>query len=209
MPRQSNKVSITQEQKEILLGILIGDAHMELAPNGKSARLKIEQQSKKRDYVEHLHQIFESWSPGDIALASNSNNLRFSTRYSPSLTFYHTSFYGDKGRTLPRWLEHSFTARSLAYLIMDDGGTKSQESKAVYINVYGLGRGEQEFLCEILGRRFKLQAKVVRDRQYCRIYISGHSYEALVALIDPYILPSLRYKIPPPRKRGEELDAAP
>ena len=200
MPRQPNRVSVTREQKEILLGILLGDAHMELAPDGKSARLKIEQSVRKQDYVEHLHHVFQDWSPGRIVSASNSNNLKFSTRYSSSLRFYHTQFYGEKSRCVPRWIEHSFTPRALAYLIMDDGGTKSKSSKGVYINVYGLGGREQEFLCKILRRKFELQAKVVRDRQYFRIYISGHSYDTLVALIDPYILPSVRYKIPPPRK---------
>ena len=205
MPRQPNRVSVTREQKEILLGILLGDAHMELSPNGKSARLKIEQSVRKQDYVEHLHHVFQDWSPGRIVPASNANNLHFSTRFSSSLLFYHTQFYvesiyGVKSRGVPRWLEHAFTPRSLAYLIMDDGGIKSKSSKGVYINLYGLGGREQEFLCEILGRKFELQAKVVRDRQFRRIYISGHSYGALVALIDPYILPSARNKIPPPRK---------
>ena len=202
MPRQPNKVSVTREQKEILLGILVGDAHMELAPNRTSARLKIEQSVRKHAYVEHLHNVFQDWSPGKIVPASHSHNLRFSTKYSSSLLFYHTQFYGEKGRCVPRWMEHSFTARSLTYLFMDDGGIKSKSSKGVFINVYGLEKREQEFLCQILRRKFELQAKVVRDRQYFRIYISGHSYDVLVALLDSYILPSMRYKIPAPRKEA-------
>lgn len=209
MPRQPNTVAVTREQKEILLGILLGDGHMELAPNGKSARLKIEQAAKKEEYVEHLHQVFKDWSPGRIALASNSTTLKFLTKYFSSLRFYHTEFYGEKGRRVPRWIEHSFTPRSLAYLFMDDGGIKSKSSKGVYINVYGLVAREQEFLCEILQRKFGLQAKMVRDQQHCRIYISGHSYDGLVALIDPYILPSLRYKIPPPRKEKARNNSLP
>lgn len=204
MPRQSNKVSLTKEQKEVLLGILIGDGHIELAPNKKSARLKIEQEIKKMEYVSHIHQLFSNLSPGEMIAATNSNNVKFCTRYSSTLLFYHTAFYGANkpwSRKVPRWIEHSFTARSLAYLIMDDGGTKSKDSKGMYINVYGLKRKEQEFLCNIFVRRFSLQAKTVKDREYHRIYISGHSYETLMPLIDPYILPCVRYKIPSPRKR--------
>jgi hypothetical protein len=204
MPRQSNKVSLTKQQKEVLLGILLGDGHIELALNGKSARLKIEQELKKMEYVSHLHQLFSNLSPGEITAATNSNNVRFSTRYSSTLLFYHTAFYGTKRpwfRKVPCWIEGSFTARSLAYLIMDDGGTKSKDSKGLYINVYGLKRRDQEFLCNILVRKFSLQAKTVKDRKYSRIFISGHSYETLMPLIDPYILPCVRYKIPSPRKR--------
>ena len=208
MPKQSNKVSLTTEQKEVLLGILIGDGHsnknlIEVAPNKKSARLKIEQEVKKMEYVNHLHQLFSSLSPGEVTAATNSNNVKFCTRYSSTLLFYHTAFYGTKepwSRKVPRWIEHSFTARSLAYLIMDDGGIKSKDSKGMYINVYGLIKREQEFLCNIFARKFSLQAKTVKDREYHRIFISGHSYEVLIPLIDPYILPCVRYKIPPPRK---------
>ena len=38
MARQSNRVSVTREQEEILLEILLGDGNLELAKNGKSAR---------------------------------------------------------------------------------------------------------------------------------------------------------------------------
>ena len=32
---------ITQRQHQVLLGTLLGDAHLELAPNKKSARLRL------------------------------------------------------------------------------------------------------------------------------------------------------------------------
>ncbi len=199
MTAKSNKVKVTKEQKEILLGILLGDSHMELAPNRKSARLKIEQQSKKMEYVEHLHTVFKDWLPGNIVPATNSNNLKFSTRYSATLLFYHTEFYKAEGRQVPRWIEHAFTPRSLAYLIMDDGGIKSKDSKGMYLNLYGLSKRNQEALCCVLRtKRFGLKVKVAKDRKFFRIFISGHSYDTLMRLIDPYILPCVRYKIPPP-----------
>ena len=203
-PTKDTKITVTKQQKEVLLGILLGDGHMELSPNRKSARLKIEQEEEKLEYVKHLHQVFKDWRPGPIIAATNSNNFKFSTAFSPTLKFYHTAFYGVQEpwqRQVPRWIEHSFTARSLAYLIMDDGGIKSKQSKGLNINVYGLLRRDQEFLCTILQKRFGLKAKVSRDREFYRIYISGDSYETLVALIGEHILPCVSYKIPPPRKR--------
>lgn len=214
MARQSNRVSVTNEQKEILLGILLGDGHLELAKGGKSARLHIEQELKNREYVEHLHQVFDNWFPGEIVPATNSNNLKFTAKFASTLLHYHRSFYCDKtpmiskpdktkrDRKVPRWIEHCFTARSLAYLIMDDGGIKSKESKGMYINLYGMPRIEQEFLCKVLIRKFGLQGKVVRDRKYHTIYISGYRYKTL---IDPYILNCTRYKIPPPRKERKKI----
>ena len=202
------KITVTKQQKQVLLGILLGDGHMELSPNRKSARLKIEQEAEKLEYVKHLRQVFKDWRPGPIIPATNSNNFKFSTAFSPTLTFYHTAFYGVQEpweRKVPRWIEHSLTARSLAYLIMDGGGIKSKQSKAININVYGLPRKEQEFLCTILQREFGLKAKVSKDREFYRIYISGDSYETLVAFISEHILPCVSYQIPPPRKKPRQV----
>ena len=205
---KGTRIAVTKKQKEILLGILLGDGHMELSPNRKSARLKIEQEKERLGYVKHLHQVFRDWRPGPVRAATNSNNFKFSTAFSPTLKFYHTAFYGVEEpweRQVPNWIEHSFTARSLAYLIMDDGGIKSKQSKGLNINVYGLPKKEQEFLCDILQRRFKLRAKVAKDRKHYRIYISGESYEELVALIGEHVLPCVSYKIPPPRKKPRQV----
>ena len=212
MPKQSSTVSISKEQKEILLGILLGDGHMEIAQNGKSARLKIEQSCEKREYVEHLYKVFQNWNPGEIVPATNSNNLKFSTGYSTSLLHYHQEFYRNpdnsiekKKRHIPKWIEHSFTDRSLAYLYMDDGGIKSEDSKGVFLNVYDLEYKDQAFLSSILEKKFSLNAKVVKDRTYHRIYISGYSYETFVALVGPWILPIFQYKIPPARKANSRF----
>jgi hypothetical protein len=50
-PTKDTKITVTKQQKEVLLGILLGDGHMELSPNRKSARLKIEQEAEKMEYV--------------------------------------------------------------------------------------------------------------------------------------------------------------
>lgn len=191
----------SKEQHETLIGLLLGDAHLELAQNGKSARLKIEYSKKSEFYIEHLHKIFESLHPGPIrdALGEKKTNLAFSTKYSIPLLEYHQRFYSEK-KGIPQDIGNDFTARSFAYLYMDDGGIKSKESKGVYINTYCFPKDQQEDFCEILQRKFQLEAKVVEDRGSPRIYISGNSYETLVALLEPYILSTFQYKIPPPRK---------
>jgi hypothetical protein len=39
-----------------------------------------------------------------------------------------------------------------------------------------------------------------KQKEGYQIYISGHSYEKLRDLIEPFILPSMLYKFPSPRK---------
>ena len=209
MTERKNDLIISEEQHQVLLGIMLGDGHLELAKNKKSARLKIEQSIEKRVYIEHLYQLFKSWSVSKIRLATHEKgiNLTFSTLYSPDLLKYHQMFYKGTTRVIPQGIENEFTARSFAYLFMDDGGIKSKESKGVFINTYSLAQDEQESFCKFLDRIFNLKAKVVQDskvykskrRFYPRIYISGKSFDTLVALLESYILPFFLYKIPPRR----------
>jgi len=44
-------------QKEVLVGLLLGDGHIELSPNKKSARLKVEYSVKNSDYVNFLYEV--------------------------------------------------------------------------------------------------------------------------------------------------------
>ena len=82
---------------------------------------------------------------------------------------------------------------------MDDGGIKSKEAKGVFINTYCFPKDQQENFCKVLTEKLQLKAKVVDDRGYGRIFISGYSFETLVSLLTPYLLPLFQYKVPPPR----------
>jgi hypothetical protein len=56
---KNNKLKISKNQKEVLIGLILGDAHLEKSLNGFSYRLKIEQSVKKKEYVYHLFNIFK------------------------------------------------------------------------------------------------------------------------------------------------------
>jgi hypothetical protein len=92
-------IKITKEQREVLFGILLGDAYAEYSPNGKSVRLKIEQSEKHRAYVNHLHDVFSSWNLSDVV--ERRGNCLFSTPFSPTLFFYGNQFYGAPSQPKP------------------------------------------------------------------------------------------------------------
>ena len=55
------KLKLSDIQREVLVGLLLGDGHLETANSGKTYRLKIEQSEKHKSYVKHLYHIFEDW----------------------------------------------------------------------------------------------------------------------------------------------------
>jgi hypothetical protein len=56
---KNNKFKISKFQKEVLIGLVLGDAHLEKSLNGLSYRLKIEQSKNKIEYINHLYDIFK------------------------------------------------------------------------------------------------------------------------------------------------------
>lgn len=83
---------------------------------------------------------------------------------------------------------------------MDDGSIKSRESKGVILNTQAFQLADVERLIQSLQLKFDLQAWIRNQREGWQIYISGNSYEKFSALIAPYVLPEMLYKLPLPRR---------
>ena len=83
---------------------------------------------------------------------------------------------------------------------MDDGSTKSAESKGVVLNTQAYTPADVARLIEVLRSRFGLQAKIRSQSDGPQIYIAGRSYEQLSGLIKPFLLEEMRYKMPHARR---------
>ena len=59
-------LKLTDLQRSILIGTLLGDGHLETQDKGKTYRLKVEHQALQSDYVEWLHSQFKEWVRGGI-----------------------------------------------------------------------------------------------------------------------------------------------
>jgi hypothetical protein len=127
---------LSDVQREILVGILLGDACLETQNAGRSYRLKIEQGIAHADYVQHLYSVFRDWvlSPPRPKQGQTRGvttlNLAFQTVSHLELSVYGELFYRDRRKIVPDTIGELLTARGLAYWFMDDGSMKSKESRA-------------------------------------------------------------------------------
>jgi hypothetical protein len=202
MIKKENNFNFTEEQKEVLIGILLGDGHLEQMSEA-TYRLKIEQSAEKSEYINHLYIIFKDCCNLEpiLKIKPNGNkSLFFQTKTSISLNFYGKQFYKNKIKIVPSLLARWLTPRVLAYWFMDDGSIKSKQSKGTILNTQGFTKAEVEFLIELLKTKFNLEAKIRLQKDGYQIYISGHSYELLKSLIYEYLLDSMKYKFPLERK---------
>lgn len=195
-------LKLSDDQREILIGILLGDAHLETQNQGKTYRLKIEQSLGHQEYVDHLYEIFKEWvntPPKERNLSRNgktSINFKFSTLSHESFRFYAHQFYGKDKKSIPKQIHKWLTPKALAYWYMDDGSRKSNQSKGVIFNTQGFSPEDVQILSKVLLENFKLKNSIRKQKDELQIYVSGHSSKMFQALVEPHIINSMRYKLP-------------
>ena len=131
-------LELTSLQREVLVGLLLGDACLETQNRGRTYRLKIEQVARRQAYVDHLYSLFEEWVLTRPSVrtkrASNGSvteNLAFQTMSHSAFRFYAQQFYVGGRKSVPELISHWLTPRGLSYWFMDDGSLKSSQSKGV------------------------------------------------------------------------------
>ena len=182
--------SLSEVQRQIIVGSLLGDGAMRCKTN---ALLEINHSSNQRSYVDwkysHLADLVRT--PPRIR-KSNGGRIayRFVTRSLPELTPYFGLFYGSGRKRIP---ELELTRLVLAVWFMDDG---SRSRNSVYLNTQQYDETSQALLLRLLREQWGIDGTLNRDKTYYRIRISVNGTKRLSRLIDPYLLPEFRYKLP-------------
>lgn len=198
-------LTLTSLQREVLVGLLLGDGHLEHSPSTPRARLKVEQREAAREYVEWLHGIFRKWVLGPVkkketflhSTQRSYGKYWFTTVAHEALLPYREFFYSSTGKKrVPRNIAEMLTPRGLAVWFMDDGSVKSHQSLGRIFNTHGFVPEDVHLLCQVLQEKFSLQAQPRVQSDGIQIYISGRSARILQALLEPHVVPMMRYKLP-------------
>lgn len=210
-------LKLSDIQRNILVGTLLGDAHLE--SHGKinpMYRYCFSQKKESQVYVEHIYSFFEDWCskpPSFSKTGINKNgditeSCYFRTCTHPSFQFYATQFYQNnidnnivdikshskikRIKIVPNLLHKWLNPMALAYWYMDDG---SYDPSGYILNTQNFSFKEQEQLAHILGRIFKFEVNIRKDRNNFRLYITYKSKNSFTKIIKPFILPYFEYKL--------------
>ncbi len=190
---------LTSIQRDIIVGLTLGDGHLETQNNGKSYRLKIEHSVFQKDYLDWLHGKFQEWvrMPPKLKFKNKKPfSYHFSTYSHESLGFYGKQFYDNKKKIIPDIIEELLTPLSLAIWFMDDGSLKSKKHTTYVIHTLGFQRDELERIQKVLSKKFGIETTLHKQKEkYLRLYIPSGSAEKFKKIVSPYIIPSLRYKL--------------
>jgi hypothetical protein len=133
-------------QEEVLIGILLGDASLERGKSTYNTILIIEQSLVLHEaYLYYFYSIFidmtkaPPFSPArnpDKRTGKVYSSVKFQTLRFPCLNKYYELFYNNNTKIVPVNIAELLTARSLAFIIADDGGKSFYGQTILHTNSY-------------------------------------------------------------------------
>ncbi len=195
-------------QFDVIIGSLLGDAHLECRSIGLrnpiTARLRVHHGEKQKDYVFWKFQVlkaFVSREPREVSWDNPKRGLHevswyFHTTSLEELGRIHQSFYKDGMKILPENIFEMLTPRMIAIWFMDDG---SRIGKGFTLNTHGFSYEEQLRIVDYLEHRHSITAHIVKDRTKFKIGIGAHDRDRFIKIVQPFIIPSMIYKMNSPR----------
>ena len=185
--------SLTQFQKSVVIGSLLGDGYMRHLPGRKNAFLEINHAVSQRIYVDWKYKVLKDVSgsaPKERRGNGNRIAYRFYTRQLPEMTQLWRQWYQIGKKVVPSDLV--LDPVILAVWFMDDG-SMCRESD-VYLNTQQFTLSEQQELVWRL-QYIGLYATLNKDKHYYRIRFLKSSTMRLTHMLYPHIIPSMQYKL--------------
>lgn len=192
-------LTLTQEQRDVIVGTSLGDLGIQQI--GKYSRLVFEQ--KNKDYLFHLHHIFQNLTrtpPKErlqqrLKTSEVKSTWYFSTKSYAGIQEYRDIFYPYGKKVVPSSLQELLTPRAVAYWYMDDGGLKNRHFS---ISTACFSVEEHEALRDALRDKWGIQSNIqglATKSGYLSLYIPAASSKKFLDLVQPFIVPSMLYKI--------------
>lgn len=194
---------LTEEQKSLIIGTLLGDGCIE--KRKKNARLRIDHATAQREYVMWKYAILKDSAtrPPHILYEYDKRSEKigtrwyFSTHADARLNCYYDLFYQNRIKVIRKDIINYFIhPRSLAVWLMDDG-YKRNDCDAVRFSTDCFPYREQKILQDCLFRNFGICSKMHRKGTAWNIYVPSSEMGKMRALCIPYIIPVMRYKLSP------------
>ena len=186
--RKARNLILTAEQRDVVIGSLLGDGHLVATTRGFAFR------------VNHglIQKAYVDWKYSQLEELTNSsprasgNCYYFRTVSHPYFDELRRLFYRQAQKILPLQLDEWFTPLVLAVWIMDDG---ARDGRQLRINSQCFSAQENTRLIEIMKAKLGITASLNRDKGKFRLRIAATSMSCVRQIVAPYIVPSMQYKL--------------
>lgn len=183
-------LQLTEEQKDILIGCILGDAYIE-----KKGKIQLEQGVAQEQYIQWKYKKLQSisYGPPTMVVHHDKRNgkdtiaYRFWTRQ--FFREWRERFYPNGKKVFPADLT-VLTPLSMAVWYMDDGCLA--EHRHIILSTDGFDPESRGRIRQLFARCFNIKTTV---KATGKILIGTRETRKLMAHIQPYIVPSMAYKI--------------
>ena len=185
--------SLTQFQKSIIVGSILGDGYIRIIPKRKNAFLEINHSFKQKEYIDWKYQMLKeiTISPPKMRKCNGKRIAhRFYTKQLPEITEIYRLFYRGDIKVIPKNLV--IDPITLSVWFMDDGSKCGKSN--FYLNTQQFSKNNQIKLLNCL-EKINLKARLNRDKNYYRIRFISSSIDRLKELLKENLIPSMNYKI--------------
>lgn len=192
---------LTQKQKEIIAGLILGDGCYCIFHDEHSA--EVQNSSKKREYLEYIKAylgnlykiVNKSYISGYGSVIYRGRTLRCADLAN---TFNRYFYKDESGNQLTEDLIELFSPLTAAFFYMDDGSlahSNYQKDRALLaICNYNLHDGE---IIQKCFQKYNINSVLYTDAEgYNRLRFNTEDAYKLFDLISPYICEIMRYKLP-------------
>jgi hypothetical protein len=196
----------TPSQLQIVYGVVLGDGYLNIPKGCRWPQLSIEHSVLQEEYVIWLREKLEPFSGKLERYAARQNvykgrtifgkgSVRFRTCAHPELLPIYEECYPNKVRHITAEHLEKMDAPAVAVLFMDDG-CNSDLNKGICFSTGEHPIEEQRILSDWFLSQWGL-VNTIRHQKECgyRITFYGKSARGLLSLIEPYIAPSMLYKL--------------
>lgn len=194
-------MQLSKRQKEILIGTILGDGHLE--KNGCNVRLRVDHTENQKNYLEWMYLEFKDFVSSvprlikeiDKRTGKIYKRWHFSTYSLNIFNIYRNMFYKGKEKVIPENINEIIKSPlSLAVWYMDDG-YKRNDCNALRLSTDSFQLQEQKLLQKCLKNNFGVESKLHKKGKSWNIYIPSLEAKHFCKIIKSFIVPEMSYKI--------------
>lgn len=193
---------ISEEIKQIILGMLLGDASI-YRPSKTTRGVSITHSIKQSEYFDFikmlLGNVINETKGNKGGFEGSSENRRANSIITPSISdlIINMCEVDNKKHITQNWVDN-LSPMGIAFWYMDDGSISLKENQRprARFATNGFSFDEVELLKNMLKIKFNIDSKIF-DYKGATLCLTADSTEKLFSIIFPYICDSMKYKLSP------------
>ncbi|KAL0914217.1 hypothetical protein M5K25_017730 [Dendrobium thyrsiflorum] len=191
--RKSISLKLDEEQREILIGLLLGGAEIVLDEHKKKHAIlfKFNARSDIHSALRmHIHERFYEWlTPSRSTDGDHEIPYQFSTIAHPYFSFFANQFWSKDRPMIPKLIHRWLSVRVLAYWYMYGGFKTSSED--ILLKLRGANREDiDKILKKLQGK--DIATKVKKKGRFFWIGFQGTDAVRFWNLIEPFLLQNVK-----------------